>query len=306
MADGSLPVMIVGFDGLMHLEQDFTTDYAKVAARAAPGAGPHAAAVGERRARARHPHHRRRHHAALPCRRRLGDPRHQHHGQHLHQRPGLCHRGAPRDRPLGRRPHRVRQRAGRPARAQGGVRGGRRRRDASARGADHDADALAVAARQRLGARRRDERRLLDAGDRRAPDRGRRSGRRRFHRRQESGLRGREAAAGAAALHGDRELRTAGRGRQLGAGHALSDPAAAGGRRLDRSRQPPRRRGQSPVVGHPGRAGADGRVDRGPRLPGGRERRRASSASRCSTPAATTRSDSRRATRRRASSTASR
>ncbi len=32
MADGSLPVMIVGFDGLMHMEQDFTTDFAKVAA----------------------------------------------------------------------------------------------------------------------------------------------------------------------------------------------------------------------------------------------------------------------------------
>ena len=32
MADGSLPVMIVGFDGLMHMEQDFTTEYAKVAA----------------------------------------------------------------------------------------------------------------------------------------------------------------------------------------------------------------------------------------------------------------------------------
>lgn len=32
MADGSLPVMIVGFDGLMHMEQDFTTDFAKVGA----------------------------------------------------------------------------------------------------------------------------------------------------------------------------------------------------------------------------------------------------------------------------------
>jgi VWFA-related protein len=32
MAEGSLPVMVVGFDGLMHLEQDFTTDFAKVSA----------------------------------------------------------------------------------------------------------------------------------------------------------------------------------------------------------------------------------------------------------------------------------
>jgi VWFA-related protein len=32
MADGSLPVMIVGFDGLMHMEQDFTADFAKVQA----------------------------------------------------------------------------------------------------------------------------------------------------------------------------------------------------------------------------------------------------------------------------------
>jgi VWFA-related protein len=32
MAAGSLPVMVVGFDGLMHMEQDFTTEFAKVAA----------------------------------------------------------------------------------------------------------------------------------------------------------------------------------------------------------------------------------------------------------------------------------
>ena len=154
MADGSLPVMIVGFDGLMHMEQDFTTDFAKVAAalhRVQDRTPPPSQSVAlERSTR----DHRRRHHAALPCGRRLGDPGHQHHGQHLLQRPGLRRRGAPRDRSLGRRPDRVRQRAGRAAGPQSRVRGRRRHRDASARGADDVADALAVATWQRLGARR--------------------------------------------------------------------------------------------------------------------------------------------------------